>query len=94
MSTRNCCDDCCLFSHSKQFGYIYVIYSISFNEKVLGNDNALFSNSFWKHMLANTLLLHNFKYFYVAKEDAQVCNFMDMATGAQPPAKKNTIGSF
>ena len=50
-------------------------------KKVLVNDNALFFNFFWKRMLANTLLLHTFKYFYVVKEDAQVCNFMNTATG-------------
>ena len=50
-------------------------------KKVLGNDNALFFHSFWKHMLDYTLLLHNLKYFYVAKEDAQVCNLLNTATG-------------
>jgi len=51
-------------------------------KNVLGNDNALVFNSFWKHMLANMLLLHNFTYFYVAKEDAQACTFMNTATGS------------
>ena len=53
-------------------------------KKVLGKDNALFFSSLWKHLLANTLLLHNLTYFYVAKEDPQVCNFMNTATGALP----------
>ena len=34
-----------------------------------------------KHMVANTLVRHNSKYFHVAKEDAQVCNFVNTATG-------------
>ena len=45
-----------------------------------GNDNALFFSFFWKHMFANTLLLFNFTYFYVAKEDPKVCNFVNTAT--------------
>ena len=31
--------------------------------------------------MTNTLLLHNFTYFHVAKEDPKVCNFMNTATG-------------
>ena len=41
-------------------------------KNVLGNDNTLFFSIFWKYMLANTLLLHNLIYFYVAKEDLKV----------------------
>ena len=32
-------------------------------------------------MLANTLLLHNFPYLYVAKEDPKVCNFVNTGAG-------------
>ena len=32
--------------------------------KVLGNDNALFFTSLWKHMLVHTLILQNFIYFH------------------------------
>ena len=46
-------------------------------KNVLGNDNALFFSIFWKHMLANTLLLHNFTYFYVTKEDPKVYNLVN-----------------
>ena len=30
--------------------------------------------------MTNTLLLHNFTYFYVAKQDPKVCNLMNTAT--------------
>ena len=52
-------------------------------KNVLGNDNALFFSIFWKHMLANTLLLHNFTYFYVAKEDLKVYHMVNPPTGSQ-----------
>ena len=61
--------------------------------KVLGNDNALLFTYFWKHMLANTFLLHNYKqhtltHLFTVRYQlrahirvAQVYNFMNTATG-------------
>ena len=60
-------------------------------KKVLGNDNALFFSSFWKHLPANTLLLHNFTYFYVAKEDPKVCKLVNTPTG---PSTSHNFGFF
>ena len=46
-------------------------------KKVFDHDDALFFSSFWKHMRTNTLLLCNFTYFYVAKEDRKVNIFVN-----------------
>ena len=49
-----------LYLCEKSFTLVHLV------RKVLDNENALFFTSCWKHMFANTFILHNFTYFYVA----------------------------